>query len=156
MADMLVNLYNLPNEYTFINEQCIKIIRVLPPDIHLVKEFISKNFSLAWSSEASVSLYKTNPTCFIAHKDQEIIGFACYDATAKGFFGPIGVAEKYRSYGVGKALLMKTLLAMREDGYAYAIIGGASGAKAFYEKTCDAMEIPNSDLSVYQRMIGNN
>lgn len=153
---MLVNLYNLPNEYSFINEQGIKIMRVLPPDIYLVTEFIKENFSLAWASEVSVSLYKSNPTCFIALKDQEIIGFACYDASAKGFFGPIGVAEKYRSYGVGKALLMKTLIAMREDGYVYAIIGSASGAKAFYEKTCKAIEIPNSDLSVYERMICNN
>ena len=31
------------------------------------------------------------PKCFIATENGKLIGFACYDATAKGFFGPIGI-----------------------------------------------------------------
>jgi GNAT superfamily N-acetyltransferase len=42
----------------------------------------------------------------------------------RGFFGPAGVAESARGFGLGKALLMKALEALREIGHAYAIIGG--------------------------------
>ena len=54
---------------------------------------------------------------------KEIVGFACYDATCMNFFGPTGVKESERGKGVGKALLLAALHAMKEQGYAYAIIG---------------------------------
>ncbi len=158
MPDLLVKLYHLPDTFSVkdLNEQGIQIKRVLPPDKHLVDEFVRKNFSEAWVSEISVSLTKVNPTCFIAIKDHRVVGFAAYDATAKGFFGPTGVDENFRGLGVGKALLMKCLIAMREEGYGYAIIGGVGKAQPFYEKVCQAEEIKDTNPSVYSRMVGNN
>ncbi len=57
--------------------------------------------------------------------------------------------------GVGAALTLAVLAAMREDGYAYAIIGGA-GPADFYARVAGAIEIPGStpgvyDLSLLQR-----
>jgi len=158
MPDMLVKLYNLPEEFSldYLSEKGIYIKRPLPPDIHQVTKFVRVHFSEAWASEVSVALTKVNPTCFIAIKNKKVIGFACFDATAKGFFGPTGVDENYRSYGIGKALLMKCLLAMRDEGYAYAIIGGVDKAQPFYEKVCQAIVIPNTNQTVYSRMIQYN
>ena len=62
-------------------------------------------------------------SCFVAVQNQQIIGFACYDATALGFFGPTGVIEESRGKGVGKALLLACMLDMKLKGYGYAIIG---------------------------------
>ncbi len=89
---------------------------------------------------------------WIATRNDHLIGFACADATAKGFFGPTGVAEAERGKGTGEALLMATLRGMREAGYAYAIIGGA-GPVDFYRKRLDAIEIPGSVPGIYRGML---
>lgn len=108
--DLLVNLYQL-DHFSF---KCdgFRVIRLLSPNIHLLEEFIEVNFGKGWVSEIKAGCYKSNPSVFIALKDNKIIGFAGYDCTAKGFFGPTGVAKDYQGQGVGKALLLTTLLAI--------------------------------------------
>jgi len=148
--DMIVNLYELDKQ---IEENGFEVRRILSPNIHLLQKFIVENFDEGWASEASAACYKSNPTCFIAVQEQKIIGFACFGATTKGFFGPLGVASQYRKNGVAKALVLKTLYAMKEDGYAYGIIGGVSEKLyGFYNKICGAKEI-ESTKQVYSRMI---
>lgn len=95
------------------------------------------------------------PKCFIAVEDKKVIGFACYDSSAKGFFGPIGVHPDYRGKNVGQSLLLKTLYAMKEYGYGYAVIGWVGDAEMFYRKTVDAEFIKggNPENSVYSNMI---
>ena len=91
-------------------------------------------------------------TAFIATKGQELLGFACYDTSAKGFFGPTGVHETARGQGIGEALLIVTLKAMREAGYAYAVIGDP-GPVDFYKKRLDVLEIPKSKPGHYAGML---
>jgi predicted N-acetyltransferase YhbS len=81
-------------------------------------------------------------------KEGRIVGFAVYDASRRGFFGPTGVLEDMRRSAIGAVLLFRCLESMREAGYAYAIIGGVGPAE-FYEKVCGATIIPGSDRSVY-------
>ena len=149
--DMLVNLYDL-NE-TLAQNTDYQIKRILSPNIYLLENFIKNYFSEAWASETKASCYKSNPTCFIAVKDEQIVGFACFDATTKGFFGPLGVHPNYRKQGIARQLILRTLYAMTEDGYAYAVIGGVSDRLVpFYKKVCNAIEIPFKN-QVYTRMI---
>lgn len=93
--------------------------------------------------------------CFVATDDGKVIGFACYDASAKGFFGPIGVDPNRRNENIGNALLIRTLNAMREYGYGYAIIGWVSEAEMFYRKTVGAEFIKggNPENSVYSNLV---
>lgn len=84
--------------------------------------------------------------------EDKLVGFACYDATCKGFFGPTGVDDVCRGKGVGTALLLACLHDMRAQGYGYAVIGGA-GPVAFYEKTVGAIEIPDSKPGIYKGML---
>lgn len=153
---MLVNLYELDDNYSYKSKiHNISIRRILSPSIHYLEDFLLKNFGKGWVSEIKAACYKSNPTCFIAVDDNcnEIVGFAGYDATCKGFFGPLGVNEKYRGKHIAADLIYKSLLAMKEDGYAYAIIGGVEDkVKGLYEKVCNAKSIP-STKSVYSRMI---
>ncbi len=148
---MLVNLYAI--DYKFQLQEGIEIQRILSPNIFLLEEFIEKHFTKSWASEAKAACYKNNPTCFIAIADKKIVGFACFDATTKGFFGPIGVDPNKRHQGIAKALILTTLHAMKEDGYAYAIIGSAGdNVIEMYKKVCHATPIELGP-SVYQRMI---
>ena len=155
MIDMLVRLYDLPDSsktYQTVADSGITLRRARAFEKHTVTAFVRANFSEKWVSEAEVAMTRQPIACFIATKDKEIIGFACYDTTLRGFFGPTGVLESARQLGVGKALLMRSLEALRESGYAYAIIGGV-GPKEFYEKNCGAIEIPGSDPGTYTDLL---
>lgn len=154
-ADMLVKLYELPDLAPFIQqqqEQGITIRRALPPEKHIVVDWVLKHFSNYWGSETEVAFSYVPPNIYIAVENGEVIGFACYDSTRKGFFGPTGVDESKRGRGTGAALLLACMHAMLWDGYGYAIIGGA-GPIDFYAKTVNAAVIPDSDPGTYRGML---
>ncbi len=151
-SDMIVNLTNLPNYE--INPD-IKIKRAFIGDKDLILSFIKENFNNNWAFEAEHSLMQDVSKCFVAVQNGKILGFACYDAAAKGFFGPMGVLSSHRNKNIGKALLIRTLNAMKEYGYGYAIIGWVNDAQQFYKKTVNAEIIKNAtpENSVYSNFI---
>lgn len=155
-ADLLVKLYDLADEIAGLDnlkEDNIRIVRGLALDKSRIISFIKENFEINWANELERALFNQPASCFLAIKDKKVVGFACYDTTGKGFFGPTGVIDKVRGKGVGKVLLLKCLLDMREMGYGYAVIGGASDAIEFYAKAAGAQIIPDSYPGIYSRMI---
>ena len=154
MIDMLVRLYDLPDvtdTFHQMENRGIVLRRARAFELHTVAEF-ARGFSEKWASETVVAISRQPSACFIATLESRIIGFSCYDTTMKAFFGPTGVAEEARGKGVGKALLFLALHALRDQGYAYGIIGGV-GPREFYEKACGAIEIPGSDPGVYSDIL---
>lgn len=157
--DMLVKLYELPQFHTenpALQTNGITIRRPMANDKDKVIDFIKTNFSTVWTNECDVSFYNTPFSCFVAVKNnQEIIGFSCYDASGRNFFGPIGIKDKHRGIGLGKELLLRTLYAVREQGYAYCIIGMVAERNApFYQKSAGAIEIPESYPGAYKDTLG--
>lgn len=155
MIDMLVRLYDLPDSsalYDSVAAHGVTLRRARAFEKHSVAAFVRQHFSPKWVSEVEVAMSRQPITCFIATRDKTILGFACYDTTLRGFFGPTGVSEDARGLGLGKALLMKSLEALRELGHAYAIIGGV-GPREFYAKACGAIEIPGSDPGTYTDLL---
>ncbi len=151
MIDMLVRLYDLPDCGGLAREVAdagVTVRRARAFEKHTVAGFARGRFSEKWASEVEVALARQPVACFIATREQRVIGFACYDTTMRGFFGPTGVCEEARGLGIGRLLLMRSLEALRDEGYAYGIIGGV-GPRDFYEKACGAIEIPGSDPGVY-------
>ena len=150
-CDMIVGITHLP-AYTVA--EGVKIKRVFPADKGRVLAFIREHFSEGWACEAENAIMQPPGKCFIAVEDKKVIGFACYDASAKGFFGPIGVDASQRGRGLGRALLIRTLEAMREYGYGYAVIGWV-GPSDFYRRNVGAEFIPGGEPqnSVYSNMI---
>ncbi|HZG57021.1 GNAT family N-acetyltransferase [Paenibacillus sp.] len=155
MPDMLVKLYELPDapsEAAFAAQSGVTVRRALAPEKHVVAQWIGERFGKGWVSEAEVAFARTPVSCFIAVEGGRVVGFSCYDATMKGFFGPTGVDEKARGRGVGKILFLYAMHAMRAEGYGYAIIGGA-GPTQFYAKAAGAVEIPGSQPGIYKGML---
>lgn len=153
--DLLVDLYDV--DFSKKTQSTYKIVRVLSPNSDRVIDFINTHFSKGWASEAKAALYKPNPTCFIALDNKQIIGFACYDATAKGFFGPLGVDANYRGHKIGQALTLYCLESLYNEGYAYAIIGGVSEKTvSFYKKVCPVIPIENSRKIYINRLVEYN
>ena len=153
--DLLVKLYDLPDSTVALKKlrkRGIGIRRALAPEKTLVTDWVRKTFSSAWANECDVAFCRLPITCFVAVDSGTLLGFACYDAACKNFFGPTAVDSAYRGTGVGTALLLATLSAMAADGYAYAIIGGV-GPAAYYKKAVNAVEIPKSTPGVYRGML---
>ena len=155
MIDMLVRLYDLPDSTELARRvagEGVTLRRARAFEKHTVAAFARDHFSEKWASEVEVAIARQPVSCFVATREGRVIGFACYDTTMRGFFGPTGVAEEARGLGVGKLLLMRALEALREAGHAYGIIGGV-GPREFYEKACGAIEIPGSDPGVYRDLL---
>ncbi len=155
MPDLLVKLYNLPSPTPYVERvqaQGITIRRPIGPENYAVIQWIADHFGKGWAGEAENAFFRSPKGIYIAEKDGKMLGFGCYDATVKGFFGPTGVDKEERGKGIGGAILMLCLQGMREEGYGYAIIGDA-GPVDFYAKTCGATVIEDSTPGVYKNMV---
>lgn len=151
MIDMLVRLYDLPRieeDLLGLEAGGIVIRRPGAYERHLVTEWVGRHFSPKWVSETKTAFARQPISCYIATREKTIIGFACYDVTAKGFLGPMGVSEDARQGGVGKVLLVAALRGLRDMGYAYGIIGGVGPAE-FYARTVGAVPIEGSSPGIY-------
>jgi GNAT superfamily N-acetyltransferase len=152
MTDLLVRLYDLPgsaSDRTYPPDPGIVIRRAVAYEKQAVLQWVKHRFGTGWTDECDVAFSRIPVACFIATKAGKIAGFACHDVTCLNFFGPLGVDEKYRGTGIGKALLLTCLDAMAAQGYAYAVIGGA-GPTGFFVKAAGAQPIAGSTPGIYR------
>lgn len=151
MADLLVRLYDLkpPKRPPPAN---VIIRRAFAAEKRLIADWVAKRFGERWASECEISFARQPVACFVAVSDFDVLGFATYDATARGIFGPTGVTVEARHRGIGRALLIATLQDMAWQGYAYGIIGATTSLE-FYRNEVGAIEIPESTPGFYQGML---
>ena len=157
MTDMLVKLYNLPEIWSSkINQIApgIKIRKPFAAEKNMIVQWVRENFGEVWASAMDITFSRLPVSCYIAQQDLKMVGFACYDASALGYFGPTGVEESFRGRGIGRALLVACLSEMKLKGYGYAIIGWI-GAQAFYEKAVGAVIIPDSTPGIWKDWLGD-
>jgi predicted N-acetyltransferase YhbS len=153
--DYLVNLSLLAPDPALdqrVAKAGVTIRRALAPEYELVTDWVRRKFSSGWAGETAVSIMRQPPTCFLATREEKLVGFACHESIARGFFGPTGVDEAARGQGIGHALLLASLLDLKTMGYAYAIIGDV-GPSEFYERTVGATQIPNSEPGIYAGLL---
>jgi GNAT superfamily N-acetyltransferase len=151
MLDLLVRLYDLP-EGAHLTGSTFTIRRAFAAEKRIVSDFAAKHFTAGWASECEIAFARMPIACFLAVTNNTISGFACYDVAARGFFGPIGVAEERRNNGLGSALLLATLHDMAAQGYAYAIIGRVADVE-FYRRHLSIIEIPDSEPGFYRGLL---
>ena len=148
--DMLIKLYALFGAVDGLAS--IPLRKPIGPEHGAIADWVADRFGPGWASEVQVALTNRPVTLWIATRGTELLGFACYDATARGYFGPIGVAESARGQGLGAALLLACLHDMRAGGYGYAIAGGV-GAPEFFRRVAGAIEIPDSMPGLYANQL---
>jgi GNAT superfamily N-acetyltransferase len=147
MSDLLVPLYKLPERKPL---RAFTLRRVMAHEGAYTKKWVETGFSGGWASEILPALSRTPSSIFIAVEgsSQKLAGFCAWDCTALGFLGPVGVEEIFRGKGVGRAVVLEALYAMKEQGYGYGVIGDA-GAENFFKSVCGATVIPGSTPGVY-------
>jgi hypothetical protein len=151
MADMLVRLYALPEPGPALARAAahgICIRRPEPWERGLLLDWVERTFSAGWAAECELAFSARPPSCFVAVRDAALAGFACHDCTRRNFFGPAGVDPRERGRGAGAALTLAALAAMRDAGYAYAIVGGV-GPADFYARVAGATPIDGSTPGIY-------
>jgi GNAT superfamily N-acetyltransferase len=140
----------------------VTVRRALAAERQAVVTFAGVHGSAGWAAETRAAFARVPLACFVAVEGaspapaggyptapQTLIGLACYEATCRNFFGPAAVRPDRRGRGVGTALLLAALHAMRDEGYAYAIIGWASDP-AFYQRAVGATIIEGSEPGIYR------
>lgn len=156
-ADMLVKLYELEDDWSFIGKQAqrgITVRKPIGPEKRILIQWIERTFNPVWASEMDAALSNTPLTAFIGVKDKKFVGFCCYDATTRGIVGPLGVDEAFRSGGTGSALYMACLLDMKNAGYGYCQLGMiAEDMMGYYHKLSGAVAIPGSGESVWKTWV---
>lgn len=157
MPDMLVKLYDLPDSaelYKKLEAKDIRIIRPMTPNKQVVHAWIAEQFGEGWANETDTAFTHFPVSCFIAYdtKSKRILGFASYECTYRNYFGPTGVDPEMRGHGIGAALCIRCMEAMRDEGYAYAIIGSA-GPVDFYNKVVGATVIDGAEVGIYKDLI---
>ena len=149
--DFLIKLYGAPWTAP-VPGSSLLVRKPLALESDAVTGWVREHFSPGWAREAAAALSNRPVTLFIAQHGDAIQGFCCYDATARGFVGPIGVLEAARGKGIGAVLLSACLHDMRTLGYAYAIAGYV-GAPEFFRKVAGAIEIPDSTPGIYAHLL---
>jgi len=153
MPDLLVRLYDLEPgpDLSALAARGVTVRRALAPERDRVVAF-ARGFEAGWGAECACGFPRQPIPVFIAHEGEDLLGFACHDVTARGLFGPTGVAERARRRGIGEALLFAALRDMLSAGYAYGVIG-APGPVDWYRKRLDAIEIPGSEPGWYRGLL---
>ncbi|WP_157269373.1 GNAT family N-acetyltransferase [Azohydromonas aeria] len=130
----------------------MRLRKPLGPEHDGALGWVEAHFGARWRSEAGVALANRPVSMFIVQHRAELLGFACFDATARGFVGPIGVLDGVRGKGLGAALLYACLHDMRAAGYGYAVAGHV-GAPGFFRRVAGAIEIPDSTPGLYGTLL---
>ncbi len=155
MADLIVKLYELKTAAVEAGEDPpFTVRRAFSAEQRMIVRFVAAEFGDGWASECEAAFARSPVSCFIAVDSSRLVGFSCYDATARAMYGPVGVARDSRKQGIGRVLLLATLHDMASQGYAYAVIGGAGPEQlAFYRQAVGAIDIPDSTPGFYRGML---
>jgi GNAT superfamily N-acetyltransferase len=168
--DLLVRLYDLAPvgpRLEALAGAAITVRRALASEKHVVVEWARQHGSVGWASECDVAFARQPLGCFVATErvstalttgyppsgypttPETLVGFACVEATARGFFGPQAVRADRRGRGIGAALLLTALHALAAEGYAYAVVGWAAELE-FYRRVAGAVPIAGSEPGLYR------
>jgi ribosomal protein S18 acetylase RimI-like enzyme len=148
-VDLLVKLYELDRyrERARVPEGVV-VRNAMPYEASRVARWVAKRFGEKWSDEARACFSRQPVSCVLALSGNRLLGFACHDATLRGFFGPVGVDVAARGRGIGRALAWAAFDGLRARGYGYAIVGAASEVR-FYVEGFGALPIPDSTPGPY-------
>lgn len=123
--------------------------------------WIDAEFGGTWSSEVRTG------GLWLAEDARGPVGFAAFDARGLrypwlrrwsgegdvGLFGPFGVVERARKGEIGRTLLRAALGALRERGYARALIPAVGGERliAYFEREAGASVVERFSLGAWPR-----
>ncbi|MBO6576532.1 MAG: GNAT family N-acetyltransferase [Rhodothermales bacterium] len=119
-VNLRVDLGNLPRAG---NVPGFRLARAQPSDRAAVLELIERIWP-AWRGEVEAALRRSLPGLFLAWTGDAVAAFSAHDANNRGtgWFGPMGTDPDHRGRGLGRELLVRSLLDLRRGGQEQAVI----------------------------------
>ena len=138
-VDLRKNDFDFSQSEKLLSGLGMEIERLDQQDRSKYYQWVLDTWGEGWTAESCNGLKNDPVTTFVTlDKRKEIRGFASYDVTMfRGGFGPTGVSKELRGLGIGKALLLRCLLDMKQRGYPRCEIGWV-GPISFYAHTVGA------------------
>lgn len=102
-----------------------------------LRAWLERTWGPNWTFEGLLALRRRVPTGVVAEQGGRIVGFAVFDTTRPGWFGPMGVEPGLQGSGVGVELCVRALECMARRGYSRAEIAWA-GPRCFYARKVGA------------------
>ncbi len=112
--------------------------RIEPHEWPAFQSWMETTWDDPWSIEVQRARDRSPTSCFVALRDEEVLGFAAYDTNRTGLFGPMGTSPAARGSGLGAELLRACLRDYVGQGRAHCDIGWV-GPIGFYERTVGAV-----------------
>lgn len=103
-----------------------------------LRAWLERTWGPNWTYEGLLALRRRVPTGVVAEQNGRIVGFAVFDSTRPGWFGPMGVEPGLQGGGVGVELCVRAFEAMARKGYTEAQIAWA-GPRCFYARKLGAV-----------------
>ena len=103
-----------------------------------LRAWLERTWGPNWTFEGLLALRRRVPTGVVAERGGRIVGFAVFDSTRPGWFGPMGVEPGLQGGGLGIELCVRAFEAMARKGYARAEIAWA-GPRCFYARKLGAV-----------------
>lgn len=103
MPDLVVSLYStqLAELKHRADHVGASIRPALPPELHLVVNWVREHFSENWASEVSVAFSRQPVACLVAVAGGMLKGFACYDTTRAASSARPALIRKRAARGSG-------------------------------------------------------
>lgn len=130
----------------------VTVRRLARADEAAYTRYLGERWSEGWQYEGLHALRSGQEPipAHVALAGEEIIGFAAYDVTRPGWFGPIGTNAERRGRRVGTALLHACLHDWQRQGRRHCQIAGI-GPLYFYVDACDA--VIERAFQIYQKSL---
>lgn len=106
-------------------------------DREALEAWLRRTWGPHWAFEGMLAMDRPEPAGFVATRDEDVVGFAVFDSTRPGWFGPMGVEPSLQGGGVGLELCVRAMEEMARRGYAQAQIAWA-GPRCFYARKLGA------------------
>jgi mycothiol synthase len=136
-VDLKLAQLDISEAVTRLAGRGIVVRRATDADIPATAAFNLQTFSRGWQIEVDETRRFGIPPLNIALYQDQIVGFAAYDVTGYGRFGPTGTRPDMRQQGIGGVLLKMCMQQMIDRGDSIAEIAWA-GPVAFYTREVGA------------------
>ncbi len=138
--DLAVRLSGFEQQFMDWHKKSIATLLITTDANAKDTDWVKANFHRGWANEFRSSSH-SRAIAQVMNDLWESAGFVCWNNPKLGFFGPLGVAERFRGNDIGTGLTLFALWQMERAGYGWAIIHRVGPLK-FYESFLRVAELP--------------
>ena len=76
--------HDLPSSLNESADEAVDIRRAFSAERYVICDWLAREFNQTWAAEGAGCFCGGRVSCFVATRDEKLVGVACYDTTARG------------------------------------------------------------------------